>query len=141
MHAYVRRGLQVALMVGGGILFFAGQASADEGTTGAHSVLGGNQAAVSVVIPVTVAGNSISGVGDSGTSGSTAAAPATHAPRAPRSTSGEDSVAGGNQVTVPVTAPVTARRECRVRGGDSSSSELHRDRAGGQLWWVWRQRW
>ena len=49
MHIYVRRGLEVALVVGGGILFFAGQASADEGTSGADSALGGNQAAVSVV--------------------------------------------------------------------------------------------
>jgi hypothetical protein len=42
MHAYVRRGLEVALVVGGGILFFAGQASADDSTTGADSLLGGN---------------------------------------------------------------------------------------------------
>src|SRR4051794_20612196 len=81
MHTFVRRGLEVALVVGGGILFFAGHASADEGTTGAGSALGGNQAAVSVVVPVTVTGSSISVVGDSDSSGSRATAPA--APAAP----------------------------------------------------------
>ena len=124
MHAYLRRGLEVALLVGGGILFFAGQASADEGTTGADSALGGNQAAVSVVAPVAVTGSSISVVGDSDSSGARATTPAT--PEAPTaqvaSTSGEDSAAGGNQVAAPVTAPVTAGGNAVSVLGDSSSS-------------------
>src|SRR5689334_20499651 len=122
MHSYVRRGLEVALVVGGGILFFAGQASADEGTTGAGSVLGGNQAAVSVVVPVSVTGSSISVVGDSDSSGATAPA----APAAPRvsvgSTSGEDSAAGGNQAPVAVSVPVTVSGNAVSVLGDSSSS-------------------
>ena len=40
MHAYLRRGLEVALMVGGGVLFFAGHASAADGTTGVRKALG-----------------------------------------------------------------------------------------------------
>ena len=125
MHIYVRRGLEVALVVGGGILFFAGQASADEGTTGADSALGGNQAAVSVVAPVSATGSSISVLGDSSSSGSTATAPAGGAAGsggAGDSTSGADSAAGGNQVTAPVTAPVTAGGNSVSVLGDSSTS-------------------
>ena len=65
----VRRGLEVALVVGGGILLFAGQASADESTTSADSVLGGNQVTASVTVPVYAGGSAVSVTGDSSRTG------------------------------------------------------------------------
>ena len=121
MHAYLRRGLEVALVVGGGILFFAGQASADE-TTGAESVLGGNQAATSVVAPVTPTGNSISVVGDSTSSGSATTAPSAPADSGSDTTTGQDSTGGGNQLTAPAAAPVSASGNAVSVLGDSSTT-------------------
>ena len=124
MHAYLRRGLYVGLMVGGGILFSAGQASADDSTTGSDSALGGNQVAVSASAPVTVSGNGLAVVGDSTSSDSTATdrAPVAPSVAASRTTSGQDSVAAGNQATLSVSAPVAVTGNSIAVVGDSASS-------------------
>ncbi|PKW26960.1 hypothetical protein ATL31_1789 [Phycicoccus duodecadis] len=96
MRAYVRRGLEVALVVGGGI-FFSANAWADD-TSGADSLLGGNQVGSVVSIPVTVGGNAVSVLGDSHSSGSSASGGAGSSDAgSSSSTSGEDSAGGGNR--------------------------------------------
>ncbi|WP_188744931.1 chaplin family protein, partial [Phycicoccus endophyticus] len=60
----MRRGLQAALLVGGGLLF-AAPAWADDTTSGTDSLLGGDQVISAVTAPVTVSGNSVSVLGDS----------------------------------------------------------------------------
>lgn len=123
MHALMRRGLYVSLMVGGGILFCAGQASADEGTSGADSLLGGNQAGISVSVPVTVSGNSVAVIGDSSSKDSAASSGAGSATGGTPHTSGQDSAAGGNQVSAPVAVPVNLSGNSIAVVGDSSSSD------------------
>src|SRR5690242_16709622 len=122
MHTYVRRGLQTALMVGGGILFFAGHASAEENTTGADSALGGNQVAVAASVPVTVSGNSISLIGDSSSSGADSSTQSTPAGSSSSTTGGSSSVAGGNQGDLAVALPVDVSGNSISVIGDSSSS-------------------
>ncbi|WP_377642195.1 hypothetical protein [Oryzobacter terrae] len=120
MHASMRRGLQIALVVGGGI-FFSAQAQADD-TTGVESVLGGNQAVVTVEAPVTVAGSAVSVLGDSSSSGSSSSSPSRKAGSS-STTSGEDSAGGGNQAVVAVTAPVTVSGTAVSVVGDSDSED------------------
>jgi hypothetical protein len=79
-------------------------------TSGLDGVLSGTQGLISVAVPITVEGNSISVVGDSSSSGTPAAAPApapAPAPAAPATTTGEDSVAGGTQALIDVNLPIT----------------------------------
>ena len=131
MHASMRTGLQIALVVGGGI-FFSAQASADDTTTGLDSLAGGTQVVTAVVAPVTVTGNAISVVGDSRSSHRPAATGSGHgsATKAgPATTSGKDSTAGGTQVVAPVRAPVKVSGNAISVVGDSRSS--HRPAATG----------
>src|SRR6476469_8764283 len=122
MHAYVRRGLQTALMVGGGILFFAGHASAEENTTGADSALGGNQVAVSAAVPVTVSGNSISLIGDSSSSKADSSAQGSSSSPSSSTSNGTGSVGGGNQGDLALSVPVNVSGNSISVLGDSSSS-------------------
>ena len=128
MRTSMRTGLQVALVVGGGI-FFSAQASADDTTTGRDSLLGGTQVVTSIEVPVTVSGNSVSVVGDSRSSrhhhDKAAVRPSRDgATRAgSTSTSGADSLAGGTQVVAPVSVPVTVGGNAVSVIGDSRSSD------------------
>jgi hypothetical protein len=124
MHASMRTGLQIALVVGGGI-FFSAQASADDTTTGLDSLAGGTQVMTAVSAPVTVSGNAISVVGDSRSTHRPAATGSGHTgstKAGSASTSGEDSVAGGTQVVAPVTAPVTVGGNAVSVLGDSTAT-------------------
>jgi hypothetical protein len=106
MHAYLRRGLYAALITSGGLLFAAGQASADDTTSGTGSVLGGNQVTVSVTAPITVNDNGIALLDDARVDADASRAGAT-GDDASQTTDGSESVAGGNQINAPVTAPIT----------------------------------
>ncbi|GAA4123102.1 hypothetical protein GCM10022415_27790 [Knoellia locipacati] len=68
--------------------------------------MGGNQVTAPVAAPVSAGGNAVAVLGDASSTGAvTSSSPA---PATPGDvTSGEDSVGGGNQVGLPVTAPVT----------------------------------
>ncbi|HET6969326.1 MAG TPA: chaplin family protein [Ornithinibacter sp.] len=133
MRTSTRRGLQIALVVGGAI-FCSAQAQADD-TTGIDSVLGGNQAIVSVEAPVTGAGNAVSVVGDTTTKDATTTVQPgsgdSHETGSTSSTSGADSVAGGNQVEAPVTAPVTVNGNAVSVIGDSHSQGATSTATGG----------
>jgi hypothetical protein len=122
MHASIRRGLQIALVVGGGLVFSA-QAHADD-TTGVDSILGGNQAVVAVEVPVTIAGNAVSVGGDSSsTDASTTSSTSGGSTAGENTTSGEDSLGGGNQVVAPVQVPVTVGGNAVSVIGDSSTAD------------------
>lgn len=82
-------------------------------TTGAGSVAGGNQASLPVSAPVDVCGLAVAVLGgaEAGCGGGAAAVggsagSSTAGGRTPGSTSGAGSVGGGNQVSIPVSAPV-----------------------------------
>lgn len=111
----------------------ASEPAPEASTSGEDSVAGGTQGVVSVEAPVTVSGNAISVLGDSestdastgavgnGNSGDDTAA----------NTSGDDSVAGGTQVVVPVEAPVTVGGNAISAIGDSQSTDATTGNGGG----------
>ncbi|GGB64816.1 hypothetical protein GCM10011314_00010 [Knoellia flava] len=57
--------------------------------------------------PVTAGGNAVSVIGDATSTGSDTSAPSTGGSTSQPGTSGDDSTGGGNQVDLPVAAPVT----------------------------------
>ncbi|MGO4301946.1 chaplin family protein [Leifsonia sp. RAF41] len=86
-------------------------------------VLSGDQAVVDVSVPVQVAGNAISVLGDSGSSGSEASAPAAGSGAGTSTTSsGADGIASGIQAPVAVDVPVTAGGNAISVLGDASST-------------------
>ena len=122
MNKYVSRGMWFTLCVGG--LWLAGTAAANAAdNTGADGVATGDQAVVGVTIPVSLAGNGISVLGDSSSTGSTAEAPA--APAAPSVSIAPDSVSGvlsGDQAVVDVSVPVQVAGNAVSVLGDAGSS-------------------
>lgn len=92
-------------------------------TTGQESVAGGTQVQAPVQAPVTVENNAISLTGDSEVDSTPAATvvPSPEPVQAPV-TSGEDSIAGGSQVHVPVEAPVAVENNAISLLGDSTTT-------------------
>lgn len=83
-------------------------------TSGADAILSGTQALLDVAVPITLADNAISVLGESSAAPAPAAAPTAtpaEAPAAPvaaePTTDGSDGVASGTQVVPVVTAPIT----------------------------------
>jgi hypothetical protein len=75
-------------------------------TSGNGSLLGGNQVSVPVSVPVSICGDAIAVLGDA-LGVCAAEAPGDASVTSAGMTSGDDSVLGGNQVSVPVNVPVT----------------------------------
>ncbi|MDQ0893695.1 chaplin family protein [Agromyces ramosus] len=92
-------------------------------TSGDDGVGSGTQALVDVAVPVTVSGNAVSVIGDSSSEdATTVVAPAdSSADAGTAETSGDDSLLGGTQGLVNVTAPVTLGGNAISVIGDSSS--------------------
>ncbi|HBS73946.1 MAG TPA: hypothetical protein DEB55_06085, partial [Microbacterium sp.] len=90
-------------------------------TNGDDSLLGGTQVIAPLDLPVTVGGNAISVLGDSeSTDASTGATEnGNGGDHTAASTSGDDSVAGGTQVTAPIDIPVTVGGNAISVIGDS----------------------
>ncbi|HEX6954717.1 MAG TPA: chaplin family protein [Agromyces sp.] len=93
-------------------------------TSGEDGIGSGSQAVVDVSAPVTVSGNAVSVVGDSSSSGATTEVASGGGSReADATTSGEDSILGGTQGIVDVSAPVTIGGNAVSVIGDSSSED------------------
>jgi hypothetical protein len=93
-------------------------------TSGDDGIGSGSQAIVDVSAPVTVSGNAVSVIGDSSSSGATTEVASGDAGGgADATTSGEDSIVGGTQGIVDVTAPVTIGGNAVSVVGDSSSED------------------
>lgn len=103
------------LGVGMAIVFGAGAGVSYADTSGAGGIGSGNQISVPVNLPINACGISLAIIGGalSGCQGGASAPPA-HSGQSGSHTSGHGSVLGGNQVDVPVTAPVNA---CGNSGG------------------------
>src|SRR5690554_2592862 len=85
--------------------------SADSDTTGASTtgedaLAGGNQVMPDADLPIVIGGNSISLIGDSTAEGTNTTAPAADNDGTDATTTGEDGIAGGNQVVPEVNAPI-----------------------------------
>jgi hypothetical protein len=94
-------------------------------TSGDDSLLGGTQAVVDAVVPVTIGGNAVSLTGDAtsiGTPLAPAAAPAAATPAPAPTTSGSDSIASGTQIVPVVSIPVNVGGNAISVLGDADSS-------------------
>jgi LPXTG-motif cell wall-anchored protein len=103
-------------------------------TSGDDSLLGGTQGIASVAIPITASGNAVSVLGDAASSDSSVtggAASGDSAAATPATTSGEDGIAGGNQVLPDLFAPITGTGNAVSVIGDASSSGSSVTGAGG----------
>ena len=92
-------------------------------TSGENGIASGTQAPISVSLPITVAGNAVSVLGD--TSSTAAAAPVASGPTtsAP-TTTGEDAILGGTQVVTPIGAPVNLTGNTIAVLGDSATTGM-----------------
>ena len=96
-------------------------------TSGEDGIGSGTQALIDVSAPVTIGGNAISVIGDSSSSDAeTVVAPAEPAAASDAGsvqTSGEDSILGGTQGLIDLSAPVTVSGNAISVIGDSSSHD------------------
>ncbi|MEV7763791.1 chaplin family protein, partial [Microbacterium sp. NPDC089180] len=121
MRKFYSRALLGALVGGGLAVLGCGIANAAE-TSGADGLLAGDQAAISVDLPVTVGGNAVSLIGDSHSEDADTSAPAPDA--APvATTDGSDGVASGNQGIISIDVPVTVGGNAVSVIGDSHSED------------------
>ncbi|GAA1264788.1 hypothetical protein Psi02_63740 [Planotetraspora silvatica] len=79
-------------------------------TSGAHSILGGNQANVPITAPINACGNAVSlfGNADAGCKGGSTVKNSGSGGAGGNVTSGRSSILGGNQIVAPITAPINA---------------------------------
>ncbi|EPD85890.1 hypothetical protein HMPREF1529_00905 [Microbacterium sp. oral taxon 186 str. F0373] len=107
MNTNLKRALWGTLLAGGITLFGATVAQAAE-TTGDDGLLSGTQGLISVAVPVTVAGNGISVLGDAtSTDAQTSSpSPSVSVGGGDASTSGSDGTGSGTQALVDVVLPV-----------------------------------
>ncbi|QYC45802.1 hypothetical protein Nocox_41300 [Nonomuraea coxensis DSM 45129] len=91
------------------VMSFAGSGTAVADTSGDASVLGGNQVDLPISLPIDISGNSVAAIGAAqAASQGGATAVEGRGNGIPNRTSGNASVGGGNQINVPITAPVNA---------------------------------
>ncbi|GAA1055793.1 hypothetical protein GCM10009571_08660 [Agromyces luteolus] len=124
MQKYVSRALTAALFTGGLMLLGAGVAHATE-TSGEDGLLSGTQVGISIDLPVTIAGNALSVIGDSeSTDATTEVVTDDAASSEPVAvTSGEGGIGSGSQAIVDVSAPITIGGNAVSVIGDSHSED------------------
>src|SRR6266516_4332593 len=96
----------------------SGAAASSQTTSGSHSIAGGNQVSAPVSVPVTVCGNAAAVLGRA-MGGCEPAASASGAAASSQTSSGSHSIAGGNQVSAPVSVPVTVCGNAAAVVGDA----------------------
>ncbi len=124
MHKDIQRGLYGLAMATGIFILGTSEASAAE-TTGSDSIAGGTQATLVITAPITVEDNAITGIGDPTTgsrdTGSTTGGNTNGATGTAPVTSGEDSTAGGTQLTPVITAPIGVEDNAITLIGDPTT--------------------
>ncbi|GAB3159947.1 chaplin family protein [Microbispora hainanensis] len=94
---------------GGAAVQGAGVGAGQNRTSGAGSILGGNQVEAPINIPVNACGNAVSVIGRTDAScrgGAAVKSPGRRGNAGGNRTSGVHSIGGGNQVVAPITAPI-----------------------------------
>ncbi|GGO26220.1 hypothetical protein GCM10010116_52630 [Microbispora rosea subsp. aerata] len=102
-------GRSQASSLGGSAVRGAGVDAGENKTSGAGSILGGNQVVAPITAPVDICGNAVSVIGrsDAGCRGGAAVkGTGRRGDAGGNRTSGVHSIGGGNQVVAPITAPV-----------------------------------
>ncbi|MBO4269560.1 chaplin family protein [Microbispora triticiradicis] len=141
MRTWAKGSASAAFLAVGVMALGSGTAFAD--TDGSHSVLGGNQADIPVILPIDISGNAVAVVGEShGSSLGGAAVQGAGQGAGRNRTSGAGSVLGGNQVVAPITAPidvcgnavaVLGEAGAGCRGGAVAKGPGRRGGAGGNV--------
>ena len=123
MNTNLKRALWGTLLAGGITLFGATVAQAAE-TTGDDGLLSGTQGLISAAVPVTVAGNGISVLGDAtSTDAQTSSpSPSVSVGGGDASTSGSDGTGSGTQALVDVVLPVNLGGNAVSVLGDAEST-------------------
>ncbi|MGP3958394.1 chaplin family protein [Nonomuraea sp. 3N208] len=107
MRTWAKASTPAALLAVAVMSFGGGTALAD--TSGDGSVGGGNQVDLPISLPIDISGNSVAAAGSAEASSQGGAAVVNDGKSGISSrTSGDDSVGGGNQVNLPISAPVNA---------------------------------
>jgi hypothetical protein len=105
-----------------------GSTTGSSTTNGEEAIAGGNQIVPDIVAPIIASGNAISVLGDSSTEGTHASAPtdgSTDGTATTTTTTGEDAIAGGNQVMPDATLPITVGGNSISVIGDNSTEGTH----------------
>ncbi|GAA0336029.1 DUF320 domain-containing protein [Actinoallomurus spadix] len=107
MPTWAKSTARATLLTASFVALGAGPALADV-TDGSGSVLGGNQIKAPVSAPVNVSGNAVAVIGHAlaGSAGGASVHRGAGAGGGRQSTSGRHSIGGGNQVNIPITAPI-----------------------------------
>ncbi|MFF3671114.1 chaplin family protein [Microtetraspora malaysiensis] len=101
-------------------------------TSGAQSILGGNQIVAPITAPINACGNAVAVLGDAkaGCKGGASVTGATGGGR--NVTSGAQSILGGNQIVAPITAPINLCGNAVAVLGDAAAGCLGGASVGGQ---------
>ncbi|WP_230006887.1 hypothetical protein, partial [Microbacterium sp. Bi128] len=121
MRKIYSRAILGALIGGGLVVVGTGMAHAAE-TSGTDDLLSGDQAIISVDLPVTLGGNAVSLLGDSHSSDATTSVPASQ-PAPDVTTDGGDGIGSGNQGIVSIDVPVTVGGNAVSVVGDSHTED------------------
>lgn len=106
MNNWTKNAGRVTLLAAGFLAVGSGIASADT-TNGDSSVAGGNQVTAPISVPITVSGNAVALLGKATAKSAGWADVTPLAGDTGMTTSGKNSVGGGNQVRMPITMPIT----------------------------------
>ncbi|WP_205630192.1 chaplin family protein, partial [Microbacterium arborescens] len=98
-----------------------GGSAADASTGGSDSVLGGAQVVAPVTAPIDLTGTAVSVIGDATTDTTTGGNGGTTGTTSGASTSGSDSILGGTQLVLPITAPISLTGTAISVIGDSTT--------------------
>ncbi|TMR99094.1 chaplin family protein [Nonomuraea basaltis] len=109
MRTWAKASTPAALLAVAVMSFGGGSGTANADTSGNASIGGGNQVDLPISLPIDISGNSIVAAGSADASSQGGAEVVNHGRTGiPNRTSGHASVGGGNQVNVPISAPVSA---------------------------------
>ena len=120
-------GRALAGSTGGAFVQGARSAGGHNRTSGRHSILGGNQVNAPVNVPINACGNSVAALGGalSGCRGGAGVHTVGYADGGHDHTSGVGSIGGGNQVNLPVNAPVNVCGNAAAALGDALGVPVH----------------
>ncbi len=129
MRKDMQRGLYGLALATGIFILGTSEATAAE-TTGEDSIAGGTQAGSELTTPVTVSDNAVTVIGDP-TTGSTDSTPGSAGGGTTAVTDGDNSIAGGTQITPVITAPLGIQDNAATVIGDPTTGSTDGNTDGG----------
>ncbi|MBP2704500.1 chaplin [Microbispora sp. RL4-1S] len=115
--------------------YWTGGGAGGNRTSGAHSILGGNQVVAPITAPINVCGNAVAVLGHSRAGCKGGASVLGGVGAGGNVTSGRHSILGGNQVVAPIIAPINVCGNAVAVLGDAAAGCLGGARVGGAHTW------